>query len=173
MRYIVIIFVVLVACNPQSNDNLKDGMESKLAGSWGFLDKYGNYNEALFKDSNFVTYNKVYGLFPELKYYLSGDSLFTDADKRKKGLHPIAEIEWINDNKVVFKSEFSSDTLERLIDQEIMLDNTDVKKDSLKYREAFILRYEQMLVDRGITTWEEIRQFKEQGVVPDDIHQKK
>lgn len=163
-KILVIILIGILGCSqpPQNPQN-------KLLGVWAFLDVRGNYNEALFQDSIYYTYNMRYGLTDGNNYFVINDSLYSDIDVKKKGLSRIAEFNWLTDDLVILSTEFSKDTLERLINASVTLENTDAKRDSLKFRTAFNERYESFLVRKGILSKEEIEQFKKDQKVPEDV----
>lgn len=164
------IFFSLIACNPKQTG--KALPENKITGNWAFLDGRGNYNEAYFADSSFVTYNMVMGKAPEFSYLIRNDSLFTNTNKRKKGLNRIAKVEWLAPDKVIFTTEFSKDTLERITDEEITLGTIDPAKDSVLFRTHITRRYERYLVDKGIISADEMDAFKKQATVPKDVMEK-
>lgn len=163
-KLLVIVLIGLIGCteSPQEPEN-------KLLGVWAFLDGRGNYNEALFLDSIYYTYNMRYGLTNGNQYFVKNDSLYSDIDVRKKGLNRIARFRWLSDDLVILSTEFSRDTLERLVGASITLENIDAKKDSLTFRTAFNERYESFLVRKGILTREEIEQFKKDQKIPEDV----
>ncbi len=163
----VMIILTISACNPkQANKPLP---ENKVKGNWAFLDGRGNYNEAFFGDSSFITYNMAMGVAPEFRYFIKNDSLFTNTDKRKKGLNRIAKVEWLTHDKVIFITEFSRDTLDRLTDEPITLENTDPVKDSSVFKINITRRYEKFLMAKGIISPEEMEVFKKKGSVPKDV----
>jgi hypothetical protein len=165
---LILILLATLGCSRQAPVN-----ESwrKLQGTWGFLDKYGNYNEAFFDDSTYITYNKQYGVLPVVKYRITGDSMYADVDRRdQKGvLIPVVEFEWISGDKVVFHSTTGLDTLERIIGDAVTLETTSPGTDSLKYRTAFNERYEKFLIAKGIITGEEARQQRENSQQADTL----
>jgi len=170
MKHFFLFFILFAAlgCSRQGavNENWK-----KLQGTWGFLDKYGNYNEAFFDDSTYITYNKQFGVLPVVKYRITDDSMFADVDRRNKPgvLIPVLKFEWLNDDKVVFHSTTGLDTLERITGDAVTLENTPPKTDSLKYRTAFNERYEKFLIAKGIITEEEARQQRENPLPADSM----
>lgn len=164
--FIIFSLVYIVSCQPYGKEKAP---EKSLPGNWGFLDPYGNYNEAFFSDTSYVTYNRVYGLMPSFPYKYLNDSLWSTIDKRKEGFAPVAEIKWLDDDRFVIRTEFHADTLERITEAKIHLGNTDPGSDSLLFREAFNIRYEDFLVRRGILTREEIENFKKDSIIPDDV----
>jgi|GEM_PF-2205966 hypothetical protein len=173
-KYLFIPFLICLtctACNHRQAGN--KSVENKLKGNWAFLDGRGNYNEAYFADSTFVTYNMVMGKAPEFRYFIKNDSLFTNTDKRKKGLNRIARVEWLDSNKVIFTTEFSRDTLDRISGENVTLETTDPGKDSVLFRTNITQRYEKFLVSRGIITPEEMEAFKKEGTVPKDVKEKR
>ncbi|MBM3436543.1 MAG: hypothetical protein FJY07_10055 [Bacteroidetes bacterium] len=167
--FVLVLLLTLISCN--SKQAGKALPENKMKGNWAFLDGRGNYNEAYFADSTFVTYNMVMGKAPEFRYALKNDSLYTNTNKRKKGLNRIARVEWLDGNKVIFTTEFSRDTLERITGENITLETTDPKTDSIFFKTQITRRYEKFLVTRGIITPEEIDAFKKEGAVPGDVRE--
>ncbi len=168
-KYLVYLFVFVVACSPKQGSVRNS--ENKLKGNWCFLDGRGNYNEAYFSDSTYVTYNGKYGIAPAYKYVLKKDSLYSNVDRRKKGLNRIAKIAWLQD-KMVFITEFSRDTLERIETDGMTLAKMNPKKDSAKFNRDFNNRYENFLVKKGILSEDEIEQFKQDKKVPEDVLEK-
>jgi hypothetical protein len=140
-----------------------------LLGLWGFLDAYGNYNEAYFDSSTYKTMNRFVPEPPGFNYLVQNDTLFSDVDKRKPGMNPIAALKWIEHDQVVFIGEFVADTLYRLKDATIHLGNSDPIKDSANFWPAFYARYESFLIKRGIITEEDAKQFRESGEIPADV----
>lgn len=140
-----------------------------LQGLWGFLDAYGNYNEAYFDSSTYKTMNRFVPEPPMFNYLVQNDTLFSDVDKRKSGMNPIAALKWIERDRVVFIGEFVSDTLYRSKDVTNHLGNSDPMKDSASFWPAFYSRYESFLISRGIITEEDAIQFRESGEIPDEV----
>lgn len=167
----VMIMLTLSTCNPKQAKKLLP--ENKIKGNWAFLDGRGNYNEAFFADSSFITYNMAMGAAPEFRYFIKNDSLFTNTDKRKTGLNRIAKVEWMTLDKVIFTTEFSRDTLERISGETITLGNTDPLTDSLLFRANISIRYEKFLIAKGILNPEEVESFKKDGTIPPDIIEQK
>lgn len=163
--------ILLAACHQDPGQKILSA-ERGLPGNWGFLDPNGNYNEAFFGDSTYVTYNRIYGLMPGFNYKYSNDSLWSTLNNSEKGMAPVAGVEWLNENRLVIHTRFHSDTLERITGGGVHLGNTDPLADSLLFREAFNLRYEDFLVRRGILTREEIESFKRDSIIPEDVQQK-
>ena len=170
MKKYILLLIILAACNQVEEKNIP---ENKLEGNWAFLDGRGNHTEAFFGDSIYFIFNRVYGKMPDYRYFIKNDSLFSNIDKRKTGLNRIAQLRWLNDDKVILTTEFSRDTLERILNSKITLENTDTKKDSLKFYEALNIRYENFLISKGIISKEEIEEFKRTGVPPKDAQIKK
>jgi len=140
-----------------------------LQGLWCFLDTYGNYNEAFFDGTTYKTMNRFVPESPAFNYRVQNDTLLSDVDKRKSGMNPIAVLEWIEQDRVVFIGEFVSDTLYRLKDASIHLGNSEPIKDSANFWPAFYSRYESFLISRGIITEEDALQFRESGKIPEDV----
>jgi len=166
MKKHLLFLILLAACNQIEEKNIP---KNELKGNWAFLDGRGNYSEAFFGDTVYFIFNRVYGKMPDYRYFVKEDSLYSNIDKRKMGLNRIAHLMWLNNDKVIFTTEFSRDTLERIVKQEITLENTDFKKDSLKYYEALNNRYENFLISKGIIFKEEMEKFKETGIPPEDV----
>jgi len=156
----------MLAC---SSPTEKKKAVNNLKGNWAFLDKHGTYNEAFFGDSTFFTYNMVSGKMPEFGYQVKNDSLYSNFDKSKKTLTRIAKIEWIMEDRVILSTEFVHDTLEPILESRMVLSNTDFKKDSTDFVKAYNKRLEAFLMNRGIITKEEVKEFKEKGKVPEDV----
>jgi len=166
-KLLIILFLVagLSSCERKSESKSK----SPLNGNWAFLDIRGNYNEAFFTDSNYITYNMVYGLSPVFNYFIKNDSLYSNIDKRKKGLHRIAKIKWLTADSAILTTEFSKDTLGRLMNAGITLENTNPQKDSILFRQEIYGRYETFLLSKGILSREEFESFKKDNKVPEDV----
>jgi len=166
MRLILVIVIALmIGCN--SVDKPKD---NTLKGSWQFIDLRGNYIEALFEDSTYFVYNiSMGGPSPKWNYFVRNDSLFTIVDSRRPDRHKVSEVSWLDSDKVIVRSQFSSDTMDRIKITDITLQNTDLKGDSAKFRDAFNQRLEDYLLLKGILSPEEVKEFKENKVVPEDI----
>lgn len=162
-----LLLILMFACNPKTIEE-KD-ISNNIYGNWSFLDGNGNYNEAFFDDSTYVTFNLKYGLSPAFNYVIVNDSLYSNVDKRKSGLNRIAKFSWLNNDKVVLVTEFSRDTLDRIIDSQSTLQNTDPTKDSIDFFDGLKKRYEYFLIAKGILTKEEVEQFKNDSIVPDDV----
>ncbi len=169
-KYLFALLVILIGCNPQPSANEKE--KNKLLGDWQFLDIRGNYVEAFFDDSTYFIYNMSMGKSPKFNYFIINDSLYSNVDKRKPGINKIAEIIWINNDKVLMRTEFSRDTMQRLKDAAITLGVTDLKRDSAVFKEAMDKRYEDYLLAKGILTPEEIKEFKETKIIPEDVLRK-
>jgi len=168
MKKLIYFFLVLIiACNPQTGD--KNKKINTIVGNWGFLDVGGNYNEAFFSDTTYVTLNMIYGASPDYTYVVKNDSLYSNIDKRKPGLNRIAAFTWLNPDKVILVTEFSRDTLERIKDGKITLQDTDPVADSLLFARAIKKRYENFLISKGIMTRKEIEQFKNDSIIPEDV----
>ena len=165
-KTILILFVFIMACN---SPTAKKKTVNKLKGDWAFLDKRGTYNEAFFGDSIFFTYNKINGKMPEFNYKVVNDSLYSNFEKSKKTLSRIAGIKWISENRVILSTEFVHDTLEPILGNGFLLSNTDFKKDSSDFVKAHFERYEAFLIRHGILSPEEVKEFKEEGKIPDDV----
>ncbi len=162
-----LLLILIIACNPQKNSEEEN--TNMINGNWSFLDGRGNYNEAFFNDSTYITYNLKYGTSPYYSYVVINDSLYSNIDKRKPGLNRIAEFFWLNADKVVLVTEFSRDTLDRIKNLQLTLQNTNPAKDSSVFFGAIKKRYENYLISKGILTQEEIEQFKNDSLVPEDV----
>lgn len=163
-----LLVTVLVSCAQMEQAE----KPNPIVGNWAFLDMRGNYNEAFFNDSLYFTFNHTYGKAPEFVYELRGenDSLFSNIDKRKKGLNFIAKLIWLHKDTIIFKTEFTTDTLGRMAKTDYLLGSTDLKTDSTVFRNAFNQRYEDFLIAKGILTAEEVTQFKEKKIIPEDVN---
>ncbi len=168
-KTIIYLILFLFACNPKQES--KSNVENTLKGNWCFLDGRGNYNEAFFSDNTYLTYNAKYGIAQIYNYKVNNDSLYSNVDRRKKGLNRIAKISWLKD-KVVMITEFSRDTMERIKDTGMTLETMNPNVDTAKFHEAFNKRYEDFLVKKGILSKEEIEQFKKDRKVPEDVIEK-
>ena len=162
-----LLLIFLFACNSQNDSEKKS--DNMIHGNWSFLDGHGNYNEAFFGDTTYVTFNFAGGLAPVYSYYVKNDSLYSNIDKRKQGLNRIARFVWLNNDKVILITEFSKDTLDRIIDSENTLQTLDMTTDSAVFFNALKQRYENFLVAKGILTLEEIEQYKNDSIVPEDV----
>jgi hypothetical protein len=159
-----LLMVAFLQCSQVAKERPGD-----LQGLWCFLDGYGNYNEAYFDATRYKTLNRFIQAPLLFNYMVQNDTLFSDADRRKSGMKPIAIIHWLDRDRVVFKGEFVSDTLYRLPDVSIHPGNSDPVKDSLMFWPAFYNRYESFLIERGIITAEDALQFRESGKIPDEV----
>ncbi|MCD4730347.1 MAG: hypothetical protein K8R74_07095 [Bacteroidales bacterium] len=166
-NFIYLFLIFIIACSPQTGNDNKS--INSITGNWAFLDAHGNYNEAFFSDTTYITLNMVYGASPYYSYIIKNDSLYSNIDKRRPGLNRIAEFTWLNPDKVILVSEFSRDTLDRIKDVKITLQNTDPVTDSLIFSDALKKRYENFLISKGIMSREEIEQFKNDSIVPEDV----
>lgn len=162
-----LLLILIITCNTQNGGEKESA--NTINGNWSFLDGRGNYNEAFFGDSTYATYNLVNGLSPDFNYIVKNDSLYSNIDKRKTGLNRIAEFTWLNNDKVILVTEFTRDTLDRIKDPTNTLQNTNPAKDSLIFFNALKQRYENFLVTKGILTLEEIKQYKNDSIVPKDV----
>lgn len=164
---LVLLLIVMVSCNFTRQSETKP--KSPLYGNWAFLDMRGNYNEAYFTDTTYITYNMVHGLSPVFKYVIKNDSLYSDINKRKPGLHRIAKISVITPDSIILVTEFSKDTIGRLKAEKITLENTDPKKDSVLFRSEIYRRYEAFLLAKGIIKQQEMEEFKKFNKIPEDV----
>jgi hypothetical protein len=168
-KTVIVLLVFIIACSSPTEQKKAN---NKLKGDWAFLDKRGNYNEAFFGDSVFFTYNKINGKMPDFKYKVVNDSLYSNFEKPKPALSRIAGIKWISENRVILSTEFVHDTLEPISESGFLLSNTNFKKDSAKFVKDHFNRYEAFLIKRGILSADEVRDFKEKGIVPEDLKKK-
>lgn len=120
-----------------------------LRGDWQFLNSRGEYSEAYFTDSTYISFHMITGLTPEVRYILKNDTLFSTADRRHKGLSPMASFLKITDDKVVLSNLFTSDTLERVKGEE-PLSQMHFPADSARFIKAFRKRYHDFLFAKGI-----------------------
>jgi hypothetical protein len=162
-----LIFILLLAVS--CSFERKEEPKNPLAGNWAFLDIRGNYNEAFFADSTYITYNMVHGLSPEFRYFIKNDSLYSNIGKRKKGLQRIAKILVLSADSIILTTEFSRDTLGRMTGEAVTLENTNPQKDSVLFRQEIYRRYEAFLLSKGIIKPEEVEAFKKYNKVPEDV----
>ena len=163
--------VLIMACQPQGRNKSASGSgdKSPLSGNWQFLDKFGNYNEAFFTDSVYQTINRFVDRNLRVRYTIHGDTLRSVVPTADDKRVILARLAWIDSDHVVISTEFVSDTLSRMENPAITLQNTDPFRDSLKFFTAFNERYVEYLIGKGIVTEEEVRAFREQGEVPEDV----
>jgi hypothetical protein len=164
---LIVLLLITASCSFDRKGEFKP--KSLLSGNWAFLDVRGNYNEAFFTDSTYITYNMVHGLSPVFKYYIKNDSLYSNINKRKPGLHRIAKVNILTPDSMILVTEFSRDTIGRLRTEKITLENTDPKKDSALFRQEVYKRYEAFLLSKGIIKQDEVEEFKKFNKVPEDI----
>lgn len=162
----------MFACNQQPA-NQKEISTNPLQGNWNFLDKYGNYNEAYFGDSTYKTINKYFKEELAFKYFVKNDSLYSNLDKRKKGMSALAGLKFLSHDSVIISTEFVRDTLSRIKDYKLTLQNTNPFMDSVNFFQAFEKRYENLLISKGIITAEEAREFHEKQTIPQDVIKKR
>ena len=165
-NFLIILLIFMASCNFEKQ---RTNSRSPLSGNWAFLDMRGNYNEAYFTDSTYITYNMVHGLSPVFKYVIKNDSLWSNINKRKPGLHRIAKINVITPDSIILVTEFSRDTIGRLMGEKITLENTDPKKDSVLFRAEIYRRYEAFLLAKGIIKQQEMEEFKKFNKIPEDV----
>ena len=163
---LILLLIFMASCNFERQSI---SSRSPLYGIWAFLDMRGNYNEAYFSDTTYITYNMVHGLSPVFKYVIKNDSLYSDINKRKPGLHRIAKISVITPDSIILVTEFSKDTIGRLKEEKITLENTDPKKDSVLFRSEIYRRYEAFLLAKGIIKQQEMEEFKKFNKIPEDV----
>jgi len=163
--FLVVLITFMIGCNA-----VDEKKENTLMGNWQFIDLRGNYIEALFEDSTYFVYNiSMGGPSPKWNYFVRNDSLCSILDPKRPDMYKKSEITWLDNDKVIVKSQYSSDTMDRIKDSEITLQNTDLKRDSANFRGAFSQRLEDYLLLKGILSPEEVKEFKENKVVPEDI----
>ncbi len=162
---------LVMACQPQGRNKSASGSgdQSPLSGNWQFLDKFGNYNEAYFADSVYQTINRFVDRNLRVSYTIHGDTLRSVVPTADDKRVILARLAWIDNDHVVISTEFVSDTLSRMENPAITLQNTDPFRDSLKFFTAFNERYVEYLILKGIVTEEEVRAFRERGEVPVDV----
>jgi hypothetical protein len=102
-------------------------------------------------------------------YSIHGDTLHSVVPAANEKRVILARLAWIDSDHVVISTEFVSDTLSRMTNPAITLQNTDPFRDSLKFFTAFHERYVEYLIDKGIVTEDEVRAFRERKEVPEDI----
>ena len=171
--WLFLLIVLLGACQ-QKSPKIEEKKEKAptLAGHWQFLDKYGNYNEAYFADTLYQTMNRFVDRNVLVKYYVEDDTLHSVMEMRGGDRVILAGLEWLDRDHVVIATEFVSDTLVRMKNPDISLQNTDPFTDSVTFFNAFYTRYENFLVEKGIITPEEAKAFREQREVPGDVLRK-
>jgi hypothetical protein len=164
---LIVLLLITASCGFERKDESK--LKSRLNGNWAFLDIRGNYNEAFFTDSTYVTYNMVYGLSPVFKYFIKNDSLYSNINKHKPGLYRIAKINIITPDSIILVTEFSRDTIGRMTREKITLENTNPRQDSVLFRQEIFRRYETFLLAKGIIDRKEMEDFKKNKKVPEDV----
>ena len=96
-NYWILLIFVLMACNTQPDQaGEKNSAQNNLKGNWQFLDRNGTYNEALFFDSSFQTFNRFMGDIVLFRYSILNDSMYVGLREEKDVLSPIARLEWLN-----------------------------------------------------------------------------
>lgn len=158
------LLLIITACS-----GIQKKSVNEIKGNWGFLDKYGNYNEAWFGDSTFKTVNRFLHKSPVILYTVKNDSLMTNAKTRTSELTPVAAIIWLSPDSMVIDANFVTDTLIRIKYGEHLLGNTDPVGDSVIFWPDFYDRYEDFLVEKGIITRKEAEEFRKNKVVPEDV----
>lgn len=156
-----ILILVLVSCSSEEKKSLQ--------GDWQFLDKFGNYNEAFFGDSTYLSINRFVVKDNWYQYTIRNDSLYSTVNKRFTGLRAVAGLEWIGSDRVVLSSEFSRDTMIRIKNSPATISKAKPFSDSAIYFQAFFDRYERFLIFKGILSEEEVKRFREKGEVPEDV----
>ncbi|GAB4322076.1 MAG: hypothetical protein Kow00127_14670 [Bacteroidales bacterium] len=165
-----IILFLLVSCS--SPDKSNESKSPEIFGDWAFLDRYGNYNEAQFKRDTFLIINRFVRQPRKVRYSLHGDSLWVAPGNSSDSLKPAARLSWIDHTHFVITDPFTSDTFERIREQDYTLSKIDPLADSMLYWPAFYKRYENFLIDRGIITSDEAEMFRKQHQIPEDIREK-
>ncbi|MCB0823260.1 MAG: hypothetical protein KDC09_11225 [Bacteroidales bacterium] len=172
MRKTVILLtisLILFSCNQGKQ---KQDEHSGIIGCWAFLDGYGNYNEAYFQEHSYLTVNRFVQTPPSSRYQVVHDTLLINTHPDDPELTPIANLIWIDENHVVIHNPYVSDTLERISDNSGELLNLDPKNDSAVFWNGFYDRYEKFLIRRGIITEEEVREYRENKFIPEDVKSK-
>lgn len=165
LRWILLLIILsgFLSCQHQNQETFT------LKGNWQFLDKRGLYNETLFEDSTFFTYRQHTGFSPVFEYHIKADSFYANVDRRKEGKIPIAQITLMEDGRIMLTTEFVRDTLQRIPENEYTLSHLLIEQDTSKYEARFQARLENFLIEKGITTREEIDDFKNNGKLPKDL----
>ena len=141
----MVLILLLLSC--QESDKVK---HNPLYGDWQFLTSNGDYNEAFFTDTTYLSYNKRIGLFPVAHYFMRNDTLFSDADKRSKGQNAIARFSSIEKNRIIIINAFSQDTLYRIEEKGKLISTVSFPENESEFKAAFMERYKAFLLARGI-----------------------
>lgn len=180
-KYIfILIIVVVAACQTNQQKETETDKEKytevkerySLLGDWQFLNKQGAYTESYFSEKYFKVFNRQMGMSPNFKYDLVVDTLFTSITQGDKVSRSKSEIIWLNENKVIMKARFGADTMDRILTNELLLGNTDLRADSLNFSKAYWERNKTYLLERGIITKEEVEAFEKENIIPDDVKEK-
>ena len=152
MKYylFVLSLVLLFSCQ-----NSKKEQHNVLYGDWQFLTSNGDYNEAFFTDTSYLSYNLKFGLFPVAYYFIRNDTLFSDADKRSKGQSAIARFASIEENRIIIINAFSQDTLYRIKEGKNLISSVSFPENESAFKTDFMERYKAFLLERGIIDEEE------------------
>jgi hypothetical protein len=170
MRYSWILFLLLFSACQQHTKKVKDTPPgSALQGNWQFLDSYGNYNEAWFGKTTYQTMNRFVDRTVLVNYEVRGDSLISSVETERGSQVIHAALEWLDRDRVVINTSVIRDTLIRMKDPAITLQDTDPFSDSAAFFSAFNRRYDDFLVSKGIVSREEIDAFRKRGEVPEDV----
>ena len=79
--------------------------------------------------------------------------------------NPVAESKWLAKTLADFKTPYAI-----IAGGNLLLGHTDLKTDSVAFMNAYSQRYEDFLIKKGIITSEEVNQFKEKKVIPEDVN---
>jgi hypothetical protein len=173
-KYLILIIVlILIACNQSNISTEEKEVVYDLKGNWCFLNSSGIYTESFFSHDMFRVYNKYLGISPDFKYYIVKDTLVSTFNTGKKVRMQKSLIAWINEDKVVMHTSTGADTMERISRGDYLLGNIDRIKDSANFAMAFAKRNENFLIQKGILTMEEVDAFRKDRVIPEDVKQKR
>jgi hypothetical protein len=166
-KLIYLLIVLFFACNPRSEKEISN--LNTIHGDWAFIDGGGNYTEAFFGDTAYITYNIRFGASPYYKFFVKNDSLYSNIGMRVSTMRKIAEFTWLDDGRVILVTEFTRDTLERILNDKRTLQYLDPVIDSTLFKNAMKVRFEEFLISKGIITREEAEQFKTDSIIPEDV----
>jgi hypothetical protein len=182
MKKFLMIAVVIVVAACQTNQEKQEEYKDEkniavtktysLLGDWQFLNKQGSYTESFFSEKYFKVFNRQMGMSPNFKYSLNGDTLSTSFTRGTKVSTSKSLIIWLDENKVIMKSRTGSDTMDRILTNDFLLGNTDLRVDSSAFSSAYRERNKKYLLDRGIITKEEVEAFEKENVIPEDVKNK-
>jgi hypothetical protein len=149
MKNYVLVILLAVILLSSCQDSKKE-RHNVLYGDWQFLTSNGDYNEAFFTDTTYLSYNVKIGLFSVAHYFIRNDTLFSDADKRSKGQSAIARFASIEKDRVIIINAFSQDTLYRINENKNVISNISFPDEESEFKDSFMERYEAFLLERGI-----------------------